>query len=890
KPFDKEEDLQEFLRRQREINDKLDLNKNQETSGGLETEGEQQPVEGEAAPVERKKLTSSEVKSGLQSILNNWKNKPIINVVQGFSQLPVTVRDKFRDHADKLNGVARGDAIWLVADNIDTIDQAERVLLHETVGHFGVRRLLGDEFKSFLGEVERASNTNEDFLRIAASRGFNLTTEKGKLDAADEYIAFIAERNEVVEQGLVSKAVDLLRKGLRSLGFSVQLSNSEIRQVLAKSADFITKGPKGDTASIDEDTAASFNDSTRIDKSKEDDVEKDKNHFIEFLRKGQFIDRVFRFPFRKVGHVNEKGEYELPALAKTVLQRSLDAAQEVVSENSPEALKSFWERAKAGLIDKYGLDEHYRKLKLKKDADERGIILQLKETLENLKKGGVTNVAEGKLLQAMLTGEGITSEQMASVAEPIRKAIDDFGQEAVMLGMLDAGTFERNRATYVHRVYLKHETEQNSMALWAANISAKRRKTMVGNTFKRRGMSQTVEMNTMTGTLPQPWWGRKLEEGKADVALRGEKFFIFDRGKATGEGTETIPGVEIVKNRGRVLERVYWPTSVAVPKRFEAWTDRGKWEVIAFKGRNVVLWRDFTPKERQGMGEILDARYTVTKTFLLMGRDLATGRFLDAIAKNPEWTWVGPNEPPNVTTPKSTRLETYSDYDWVLVPGDKIPKSNTRRWGALAGRYVRAQIWKDLNELDRHFTPGMWRKLLTHWKVNKTARGPTVHMNNVMSNFLLMDLADVRLRDFVRGFASWVKEDEHYQDALQHGAFGGSYLRAEIKREILDPVLQDIKTEYLNAAKDSAEGISDFVKIKILSNFYDKVVRLIKKLDNWFVTLYQWEDEWFRMATYMRRRDLGDDPETAAAIALEQFLNYDINAPWVNAARETGLP
>ncbi|RBI77118.1 hypothetical protein DQW77_01335 [Roseovarius sp. TE539] len=44
------------------------------------------------------------------------------------------------------------------------------------------------------------------------------------------------------------------------------------------------------------------------------------------------------------------------------------------------------------------------------------------------------------------------------------------------------------------------------------------------------------------------------------------------------------------------------------------------------------------------------------------------------------------------------------------------------------------------------------------------------------------------------------------------------------------------------------------------------------------------------MATYIRRRQQGVSVEDAAIEARDQFLNYDIRAPWVNAARATALP
>jgi hypothetical protein len=64
------------------------------------------------------------------------------------------------------------------------------------------------------------------------------------------------------------------------------------------------------------------------------------------------------------------------------------------------------------------------------------------------------------------------------------------------------------------------------------------------------------------------------------------------------------------------------------------------------------------------------------------------------------------------------------------------------------------EIWRDINELEKMQTPAFWNAMLNQWKLNKTARSPVVHMNNVMSNTMLMDMADVRARDLVSGIRS----------------------------------------------------------------------------------------------------------------------------------------
>ncbi|MBP2233206.1 hypothetical protein J2847_006541 [Azospirillum agricola] len=64
----------------------------------------------------------------------------------------------------------------------------------------------------------------------------------------------------------------------------------------------------------------------------------------------------------------------------------------------------------------------------------------------------------------------------------------------------------------------------------------------------------------------------------------------------------------------------------------------------------------------------------------------------------------------------------------------------------------------------------------------------------------------------------------------------------------------------------------------------------MKATDRKMMSAYQMEDEVFRMALYVRRRDQGVSPEQAALEAKDTFLDYDIRAPWVNAAKRYALP
>jgi hypothetical protein len=588
------------------------------------------------------------------------------------------------------------------------------------------------------------------------------------------------------------------------------------------------------------------------------------------IARGQPLDRAMRLPFDWFGGVNEKGEWK-PGL------KLFDKAETAFkTARFPDRAPFGWtntllENARRGLIDRYGLDPEYVKRERKLDLDKREIAEKGAEIIQSLAKSNI-GAEEAKVLQSVLTGEEIPTGEMAKLSAPIRQAIDDLGAEAVSLGLVSPESYNRNRGTYLHRVYMKHEGDQPALSRWFTSFMTKKRKRIQGDALKGRGMFLEVPIDRAMQDVSE------FREGRRGAPVKGEKFTVLD--KYADQGT-----LEIVEPATPKIERrIYWPADKAIPDRYSDFADQGTWEVRATAKGKITLWRDFTKPERTRMGEILDARYTIGKTFMLMAQDLSTGRFYRDIAQNSTWTrtatpngkWANPTE--------YRRLWQDDSVEWVKVPDTDIPNTGgKKRWGALAGKFVRAEIWRDLNEADILSKPNLWTQLLTQWKLNKTARSPVVHMNNVMSNMVFMDLADVRLQDLVRGIRAYVNETADFKEAQENGAFGSDIISQEIRRNVLQPILEDLQRQV-------SAGNPVLAKFGALGKVADAIWRTGKAADRKMVEMYRMEDEIFRMAMYMRRRSLGDNAENAASEALQQFLNYDIKAPWVNAARRTALP
>jgi hypothetical protein len=235
---------------------------------------------------------------------------------------------------------------------------------------------------------------------------------------------------------------------------------------------------------------------------------------------------------------------------------------------------------------------------------------------------------------------------------------------------------------------------------------------------------------------------------------------------------------------------------------------------------------------------------------------------------------------------------------------------------------VRAEIWRDLNEMEIINTPNWWQALFTEWKLNKTARSLVTHTNNVVSNVALLDMADVHARDLVAAVRAMAKNTDIYKEAVENGAFGSDMVAQEIRRDILQPILDEIE-------KIEAAGANITAMMRIVNRVLDGIFSRgmvtgaaygaaagsavggpagavigagigavggalahtqVSAFDKAMINAYQMEDEFFRMATYIRRRQQGMSPMEAGVDARDQFLNYDIRAPWVNSARRSVLP
>jgi len=175
------------------------------------------------------------ITESIQPILDTWKAHPRVEVVKSVDELPGPLIDIIQRKTDgEIDGVFYNDRVYLIADNISSVAQAEKTILHETLGHWGTRKTFGRSFDRFLRSVMKDAKKG-DIEAISKAYGLDLTKPLDRLEAADEYVARIAESGK--DAATWAKLTSYVKQWLIKHGFTVKLSDNEIRAIVKRGVD-----------------------------------------------------------------------------------------------------------------------------------------------------------------------------------------------------------------------------------------------------------------------------------------------------------------------------------------------------------------------------------------------------------------------------------------------------------------------------------------------------------------------------------------------------------------------------------------------------------------------------------------------------------------------------
>ena len=491
---------------------------------------------------------------------------------------------------------------------------------------------------------------------------------------------------------------------------------------------------------------------------------------------------------------------------------------------------------------------------------------------------------EKKLLYYFLDGQADSlsglSKEAREIGSDARALIQETGQRMVDAGMLNPSTFKANMDSYIHRTYVK----KMSPAL-----------------LKKYGIEEQVSKEITRGP-------DKTRLGLIGVELKA-------RGHLKSIRSDNKAGIARLEGLG--YEKLGKPKNGMQDLRLQ-----------------------LTPDERKALEEIEDAAFAIKSTGDLMLNDLASYKFYSDV--NRDFGYADSKELTRLlkrsknmkisVDQRSFAAKLYKDYKksgkksydqlspeeqaaMVKLDASKLTKTGLHTYGDLAGRYIPKDIADDImvhqKFADGESLLGKWykwepfqkyRRLNSIWKRTKTSWNPTVHTNNTVSNFFLLDAHDVPLDTFINhGFKVYTKggqealnkldigfgESNTYEDLVRLGVFDASlakqelrigqadwktnyfkeFLRMKIKRKNRvktdDPIedIQDTIEMSNNFVGRNYQKYVDYLdKTKIGKGYVGKKIRgkdLLKNPVKWAdkgaTDLYQREDQMFRVALYIDR-------------------------------------
>lgn len=162
-----------------------------------------------------------------------------ITVLHSTSELPLDLQEDIRrmdfDGQTPALFDSRTGKVFVITDHNTSVREAEQAMLHEVVGHKGLRNLLGDKFHGVLEDVY--NSMPEEEIKMLEE----LYDTKNKYIIADEYLAFKSEGN--IKPGFIKRAIAKIRELLRKF-FNIKFSESDIYALLDQSKRLLETGRK----------------------------------------------------------------------------------------------------------------------------------------------------------------------------------------------------------------------------------------------------------------------------------------------------------------------------------------------------------------------------------------------------------------------------------------------------------------------------------------------------------------------------------------------------------------------------------------------------------------------------------------------------------------------
>jgi len=181
-------------------------------------------------------ISLEEMNTVVRAITSRWKANVNVKMVQSVNDLPPAIRSQL-EQDDRLDafGFLQGDDVYLIADNMNSVEDVAPTLFHEVLGHVGLRRAFREGLDDVLTDIY---NTNQQVREatdrwMAENEGLYSGDEDPLARAVEEVLAEASEGGPIAA-GKIDRLVRFLRNAIRQIfGTDLAISDREVRVILA---------------------------------------------------------------------------------------------------------------------------------------------------------------------------------------------------------------------------------------------------------------------------------------------------------------------------------------------------------------------------------------------------------------------------------------------------------------------------------------------------------------------------------------------------------------------------------------------------------------------------------------------------------------------------------
>ena len=179
----------------------------------------------------RPSIGIAKVTAIIEAIKARWNNAPEVVVVESINDpaVPTELQEADREAVARgATGVPAGvfykGKVYIFADQMTSTKDVVETLLHEALGHYGLRGVFGKGLKPILEQVAR--DFPKEMQALKEKYGLDFSNPKDVAEAAEEVLANLAATKPTM--GIVQRAIAAVRRALRAIGIDLKLNNNDL--------------------------------------------------------------------------------------------------------------------------------------------------------------------------------------------------------------------------------------------------------------------------------------------------------------------------------------------------------------------------------------------------------------------------------------------------------------------------------------------------------------------------------------------------------------------------------------------------------------------------------------------------------------------------------------